>query len=287
MSEVSNAVAIYGLQASLATEQTNASGIVPVGPSQTQRTFLEADVAYAFRANLPNVGDVAVVDLTDASGEVTPAIPTGTPAPEGFPQYIQVTGTFTDSTGSNTQSIPVLLVHAGTNLDGVRMWSTTGDFESDWISLGLDANGQSFAAIGIPTVNALFNYRTSGGTSSFEDSSATDILTADWVASNDETGQPILSEIEIESPELIDADGKDIYGQPIPTVDEINGLLIECVSGAATITGADGFEYSPTANAVLQISNTSTGVITPDDLTIEATAADTAVKVTVIGKTAP
>jgi hypothetical protein len=286
MSEVSNAVAIYGLQASLATEQTNASGIVPVGPSQTQRTFLDADVAYAFRANLPNIGDEAVVDLTDASGEVTPAIPTGTPAPEGFPQYIQVTGTFTDSTGSNTQSVPVLLVHAGTNLDGVRMWSTTGDFESDWISLGLDANGQAFAAIGITTVNALFNYRTSAGTSSFEDSSATDILTAEWAASNDETGQPILSEIEIESPELIDADGKDIYGQPIPTVAEINGLLIECVSGAATITGADGFEYSPTANAVLQISNTSTGVITPDDLTIEATSADTAVKVTVIGKTA-
>jgi hypothetical protein len=273
MSEVSNAVAIYGLQASLATEQTNASGIVPVGPSQTQRTFLDADVAYAFRANLPNIGDEAVVDLTDASGDVTAAIPS--PA-GGLPTIISITGTLTTD-GTTPLTVPLLYY---TEMEASK---PKYEAENDSFAFALywdSGEGKWIFELTIkPSLENEFWY------SSVADTASPD-LASGWLPDEggSNTGTPVVAVSPYTLPSLIDADGKDIYGQPIPTVAEINGLLIECVSGAATITGADGFEYSPTANAVLQISNTSTGVITPDDLTIEATAANTAVKVTVIGQ---
>jgi len=270
MSEVSNAVAIYGLQASLATEQTNASGIVPVGPSQTQRTFLDADVAYAFRANLPNVGDVATVDLATANGIAEPN-------DSEYPFAIEVTGTLSFD-GVDPLVVPTLTFD-GLNDGKPSYVANTDDF--DFIVIWDEEGGEwKFNVTAQPSAVMKSWFST--------DNVTEPTLVTTWQISGDDgnTGTPTVSAGEYDYPQLIDADGNDIYGQPIPTVAEINGLLIECVSGAATITGADGFEYSPTANAVLQISNTSTGVITPDDLTIEATSADTAVKVTVIGKTA-
>jgi hypothetical protein len=285
MSEVSNAVAIYGLQASLATEQTNASGIVPVGPSQTQRTFLDADVAYAFRANLPNVGDIGAVSLSSNSGSVTPAI--GTP-PGSNPRIISVGGTFSESTGTTNQAVPVVLYYAGSNASG-HWWTTSKEIEADWLTSATNmSNGDAFALLDLDSPFAsMFRYKTSVGVSTFDDATGSTSITAmSWLANVDETGLPVITAVAYTAPELIDADGNDIYGQAIPTVDEINGLLLECVSGTAKITTTVDDEVSISSNGIILFANTESNVWEVDTITITAADADTAVKVTVIGKTA-
>jgi hypothetical protein len=283
MSEVSNAVAIYGLQASLATEQTNASGIVPVGPSQTQRTFLDADVAYAFRANLPTSGDSAKVNLSGNIGDVTPITPDETP-PSGNAKIYDLTGAFTNNTGTKTQPVPVRVYYAGN--DGTNdWWTSSGEIESGWAAdTSTMVNGDCFVRLNVDT-SATFAYKTIQGLSVFNDSEAVNSVGGlVWSGNDDETGTPLFVEFEYVEPSLIDTDGKDIYGQPIPTVDEINGLLIECVSGTAKITTTADDEVSISSSGIILFANTDANVWEVDDITITATSDGTAVKVTVIGQ---
>jgi hypothetical protein len=118
--------------------------------------------------------------------------------------------------------------------------------------------------------------------SSSEDVASPDLVTT-WSPESPATGTPTVTGIGFSK--SFDPSGKDLYGEDIPTITEIKGLLIECVSGE-TISRI-GDEYAELTAGERRLSANAGGLESLlDNMEIEATAPNTEVRVTVIGKSA-
>ena len=106
MATISDARAIYGLQATGAHTSTNVSGSVQIGTAQTQVRFPTADVAYSLRAIFAGNGDVLIIDLTDCDTTGSTAFVAGNAQVE--------TATITAASGATSSgTMTMVLTSAG------------------------------------------------------------------------------------------------------------------------------------------------------------------------------
>jgi hypothetical protein len=264
--DIFQASATIGLRAFANPPGTLSANANQQGLAASQLSFPDANVAYSRRFKLAFDGETVDLNLPDGTYTEGFTFPEIEGVPEGVPSYIRVTGTLTD--GSDPVTIPVLIFYG--IVEGRPAYSETGDAPetNEW---RLTWDGASWNLEDLNT----------GYWSSDSDVASPDLAT--WSPVAPSTGTPTVTGIGFSK--SFDPSGKDLYGEDIPTITEIKGLLIECVSGE-TISRI-GDEYAELTAGERRLSANAGGLESLlDNMEIEATAPNTEVRVTVIGKSA-
>jgi hypothetical protein len=104
-----------------------------------------------------------------------------------------------------------------------------------------------------------------------------------WTPVGGNTGTPVVAGLK-NAPAIYNNDDKDIFGRDIPTLQKVQGMLIEVISGALAIE-VNGEEVKTATAGETRLLAAPNGI--PSLLeTLEATASenDTEIKITIIGQ---
>lgn len=274
----------YGLSAQASPSSNKVSGDVTVGSLSTKINLTGADVIYTVKCVIANVGGAFIIgpDDGDTSGstsfsagtqQVETATAAGTVTTAG---NATVTVTAAGMTGSpKAISVPVLLSDDANAIALAIRTSLAADTDvsvlftisgaTDAIILTRDKNlGVAFAN------DATLNVAIIDGTSAGVTTAATSADTTAGVAS---TGTIIE-----------DGDGKDFEGITLPTIVTLQGVQIDCTAGAIDQTSTN--EDASYAVGERRVVANASGIASwLSDLTFTASAIQSEISITIIGKT--
>ena len=254
---LSNPQAFFGLRANVTPTAPNVRNDNEVGVSAAGLALTGGNVAYSLRAKLA-LGDVLDLDVLtgDASGSTLTDVP----------ETITITG-ITDP------AIPAggLVLPRGEDISGFPQWSATLAGKL-WIVRN--------TGLGDWTINEATSSTYAATKTSAADSP---VGLTGWTVSTG-TGQPIVAG---EAFGLIEGGtGLDIYGETLPAITDVQGVLIQCISGAADIEVNGNELKQVTAGDTRCAFNVAGMPSYADTLEATATAAGTILEITIIGKTA-
>jgi hypothetical protein len=249
---LTNAQAFFGLRANATPSAPNVRNTNEVGVSATGQALFDAVGAYSLRARLMD-GDN--FELNALTGIATPTI-------SDVPAFIVITG-ITDPTGFD----PLFLTREA-DLNGKPFWG----FEN-W---GVGWNGSDSWFI---TQDTSVVY-----TAEKESSANTPIGLTDWTI-YEGAGQPTIAARENSTGEIIGGNGLDLYGEDLPTMTDIIGVMVQCTSGNFDISSIAGGEVNTIAagETRLFVNPNGTGV-EYDGFDVICEANDTELEITIIGK---
>jgi hypothetical protein len=259
----SNAQAFAGLRATATPDAPQTRNNNEVGFAPFTANLTDAESVYSVRATLAD-GDVLSLDtLAGDAGESVLA---------GAPETLTVTGTLTD--GTDPVVFPVLLyVEAG-------LWTSTGAApgSGEVYFISNNAGDSNYELVKLADGESVATWVAVQAV-------ATPDLVTTWTPIATATGTPTITGSGVTS-EITGGDGNDIYGDPLPTIDTIQGMMIKCISGAADIEVNGNELKSLTAGDVRLAFNPAGMPSYADDLEATATAANTVLEIVVIGKNA-
>jgi hypothetical protein len=249
----SNAQAFAGLRATATPDAPQTRNNNEVGFAPFTANLTDAESVYSVRATLAD-GDVLILDMLtgDAGESVINAIP----------DILTITG-ITDPADSD----PIIVTRGSDDIDGFATWS--GD-DTEVLYGGI-----------------LWSIRINAGVDYLAEKVSADtspVGLTSWTV-DPGSGQPSVAG-SFNTPKIIGGDGNDIYGDPLPTIDTIQGVMIKCISGAADIEINGNELKSVTAGDVRLAFNAAGMPSYADDLEATATAANTVLEIVVIGKNA-
>jgi len=244
---ISNARATYGLNCRATPTATNVTGPVQIGANNVTETFTDADVAYSLRAI---VADGATLSVALGEGTTTGSTAWGA----GTAQVETATAAGTIS-GAGNASVTVTSAGMSGSPLTVSVAVANGDTAATWagkVRTALAANATIAArftvsgsttaivltrkptstfTVGATTVNILpandttLNIALANGTCTGITTAATSTNTTAGVAT---TGCQIF-----------DGDGNDFEGVALPSIDAMQGTLIQVHTGAISIDSAE------------------------------------------------
>jgi hypothetical protein len=98
-------------------------------------------------------------------------------------------------------------------------------------------------------------------------------------------GQPVVAARADSAGEIIGGNGLDLYGEDLPTMTGIIGVMIQCTSGALRVASTGGSEINEiTAGETRMFVNPNGTGVEYDSFDVIAEANDTELEITIIGK---
>jgi hypothetical protein len=250
---LSNPQAFFGLRANVTPTAPNVRNDNEVGVSAAGLALTGGNVAYSLRAKLA-LGDVLDLNVLtgDASGSTISEIP----------DTLVITG-ITDPANSD----PIIATREE-DFEPSEGWKAPGNWSvsrdvGDWVVRKDPAvyRAAKTSAAATP-VGLTFDPPTIGA------------------------GTPVIAAGEPAFGEVIGGTGLDIYGETLPTIADVQGILIQCIAGAADIEVNGNELKQVTAGDTRCAFNVAGMPSYADTLEATATAAGTILEITIIGKTA-
>jgi len=274
---LSNPQAFFGLRANVTPTAPNVRNDNEVGVAAAGLALTGGNVAYSLRAKLAEDDKLELDVLTgDASGSTLTDIA----------ETMTITGSLTHN-GTSAVTFPVLPWNAAAD-----SW---GDFPEGSTTPGSqphelrEVEGESYKWLLIQR-----------GPNQAVWTSTADVATPDlvptgawhetsnpdaWKPADSATGTPVATA----GPPLgfvTGGTGLDIYGETLPTIADVQGILIQCIAGAADIEVNGNELKQVTAGDTRCAFNVAGMPSYADTLEAIATAAGTIIEITIIGKTA-
>jgi hypothetical protein len=256
---LSNPQAFFGLRANVTPTAPNVRNDNEVGVAAAGLALTGGNVAYSLRAKLAEDDKLELDVLTgDASGSTISEIP----------DTLVITG-ITDPANSDPMIVPRV-----NDAFGFAQWKLTVNEnqsvevfndDGDWTVLITDTE-QVYAA-------------------SKTSSALTPVGLTGWTVGPG-TGQPVIAAGEPAFGEVTGGTGLDIYGETLPAIADVQGILIQCIAGAADIEVNGNELKQVTAGDTRCAFNVAGMPSYADTLEATATAPGTIIEITIIGKTA-
>ena len=260
--DLSNAQAFAGLRATATPDAPNVRNDNEIGIAPFTQLLTGAQVAFSVRATMASADVLTLDPLTnDASTSVFADVPAS----------IVITGTLTD--GTNSVTFPTMLF-AGFDANGFPRYTELGLVDPEYeFQIKYDGGAWEITAGG--TLNGAWG-------STEDEISPTDVVT--WTADSPSTGTPTLTGSTAKATGYTGGDGKDIYGATLPAIDTIQGIIVKCTSGAATIEVSTDEKLTVSAGDTRLCFNTAGVASFADDIEATASASNTVLDIIVIGK---
>jgi hypothetical protein len=256
---LSNPQAFFGLRANVTPTAPNVRNDNEVGVAAAGLALTGGNVAYSLRAKLAE-GDVLDLDVLtgDASGSTISESAIMTLS--GITNPAAANGVFLKNGQAN--SFPVFQKESN------DFYFSRGDASAPvtWVLWFVVEGDQDIAVI------------------ETQDDVATPDLVTNWDLLAGVTATPSISASAFG--EIIGGTGLDIYGETLPTIADVQGILIQCIAGAADIEVNGNELKQVTAGDTRCAFNVAGMPSYADTLEATATSPGTIIEITIIGKTA-